>query len=346
MPDSLNARNVIVTGATGWLGQRVIMALQGQSPDPAMPRIEAGSITALVAPGEPTAALLSQGVACVSGDLRDPATLAPLFQKAQDAVLLHLAGLIHPRLRTADFMAVNYQGTMNVMAAAAKAGVARAVIMSSNSPIGYNRAPDQRFDETSPYQPYMGYGRSKQRMEQAVTAAYGDGQGPAIVMVRAPWFYGPGQPPRQTLFFEMIRDGKFPLLGTGQQQRSMGYVDNLAQGIMRAAMAADGALKTYWLADERPYPMLEIIETVQSVLRDNFDIAVTDKILRLPGVIADGARLADWGLQTIGLYHQKIHVLSEMNLTIACDISRAKQELGYQPTISLRQGMRNSIHGA
>jgi len=48
-------------------------------------------------------------------------------------------------------------------------------------------------------------------------------------------------------------------------------------------------------------------------------------------------------LQSVGLYHQKFHVLSEMNMTIACDITRAKEELGYRPLVELREGMRRSI---
>jgi hypothetical protein len=44
----------------------------------------------------------------------------------------------------------------------------RMIVMSSNSPIGFNPSPDHRFDEESPYQSYMGYGRSKMRMEQAL----------------------------------------------------------------------------------------------------------------------------------------------------------------------------------
>src|SRR5262249_60306968 len=57
------------------------------------------------------------------------------------------------------------------------------------------------------------------------------------VLIRPPWFYGPNQPPRQTLFFRMIRDGKMPIVGSGQNLRSMGYVDNLCQGLLLAATA-------------------------------------------------------------------------------------------------------------
>ena len=36
-------------------------------------------------------------------------------------------------------------------------------------------------------------------------------------------------------------------------------------------------------------------------------------------------------------------MLGELNHTIACDISRARDELGYQPTVALEEGMRASI---
>ena len=55
------------------------------------------------------------------------------------------------------------------------------------------------------------------------------------------------------------------------------------------------------------------------------------------------ARLGDAALQRLGLYNQKIHVLSEMNQTIACSIEKAASELGYTPTVSLCEGMRASI---
>jgi nucleoside-diphosphate-sugar epimerase len=53
--------------------------------------------------------------------------------------------------------------------------------------------------------------------------------------------------------------------------------------------------------------------------------------------------MADATLQALGLYHQKIHVLSEMNKTIACSVARAEAELGYKPAVALEEGMRRSL---
>ena len=45
----------------------------------------------------------------------------------------------------------------------------------------------------------------------------------------------------------------------------------------------------------------------------------------------------------VGLYDEKVHVLSEMSLNIACSVGKAERELGYRPTIGLREGMRLGI---
>jgi nucleoside-diphosphate-sugar epimerase len=55
------------------------------------------------------------------------------------------------------------------------------------------------------------------------------------------------------------------------------------------------------------------------------------------------AERIDRTLQRSGRYHQQIHVLGEMNKTIAVDVSVARRELGYEPAIELYEGMRRSI---
>ena len=62
-----------------------------------------------------------------------------------------------------------------------------------------------------------------------------------VVMVRPPWFYGPHQPARQTTFFTLVRTGRFPVFGDGGQRRSMVYIDNLVDGIVRAELTPTDA---------------------------------------------------------------------------------------------------------
>jgi nucleoside-diphosphate-sugar epimerase len=177
-------------------------------------------------------------------------------------------------------------------------------------------------------------------MEALVRAA-----GPPLetVIVRAPWFYGPNQPPRQTRFFRMIKQGRFPLVGDGRQQRSLAYVDDLCQGLLLAARTAEASGRLYWVADARPYTLEEIVATVEDVLEGEFGIPCQRGRLRVPAWVGAAARAADAGLQATGFYQQSIHVLGELGATIACSIERARRELGYEPHVGLREGMVRSV---
>lgn len=339
---SLNTPLVLLTGAGGWLGGRIAAALTTGLPETRLRATGDFRVKALVLPGEDVSQLREQGVEIVTGDIRDMDTVRAFVAGAEGAVLIHMAGVIHPKT-VAQFEAINTQGTINLLTVAQKVGVRRAIIMSSNSPIGCNPHPDHRFTEESPYNPYMGYGRSKMLMEKALRAEIAAGSPTEIVIVRAPWFYGPNQPPRQTLFFKMIKNGKFPIVGSGRNRRSMGYTDNLAQGILLATAHKNAAGEIFWLADETPYTMNEIVETVGKILRQDFGMTVKPNKVRLPNIAAEVATVVDATLQYAGLYHQKIHVLSETNKTIACDVTKATKLLGYAPKISLREGMRLSV---
>ena len=323
----------VVTGAGGWLGTSLVHRFLDD---------REGTIVGLVTDGSEATRLvaLDHRIRPVVGDVRDPASLERLFDGVGGITdVVHTAGVIHPST-FADFDAVNHVGTRNVLEAARRAGVRRFVHVSSNSPFGTNTHPTDRFRNDEPYAPYYGYGESKMHAELAVFEAVE--QGLDAVIVRPPWFYGPYQPPRQTTFFRMVRTGRFPVFGDGTQRRSMAYVDNLAQGIELAELVATGPGRAWWIADERPYEVREIVETVGRALTDEgFDVAPNR--FRVPDFVGRIAERADALIQARGGYHQQIHVLGEMNKTIACDISAARRELGYDPEVDLYEGMRRSI---
>src|SRR5207247_6479788 len=143
-----------------------------------------------------------------------------------------------------------------------------------------------------------------------------------------------------TLFLTKNKAGRVPLVGPGTNRRSMVYVDNLCQGLMLAATSPAARNQTYWIADQRPYTMNEIVSTVADVLEQDFGMPVKRGAIHLPAVASDGAFVADSVLQAVGLYHSKIHVLSEMARTIACSTAKAERDLRYRPAVGLRQGMR------
>jgi nucleoside-diphosphate-sugar epimerase len=341
---SNNDPPVLVTGAAGWLGlglsKVLAQGLEGifdNQPFPTSPL--RGLLSFNDSEGDLSS--IAPEMELFRGDVKQPESLEPFFKRAEGGVLFHCVGVIHPR-KIREFYEVNTKGTLNVLELAEKSGLKRVVVTSSNSPCGNNPHLDHLFDEQSPYNPYMGYGRSKALMEKEIQAKY-ENKPLETVIIRAPWFYGPFQPPRQTDFFVMIRDGRAPILGRGLNRRSMSYIDNLAQGLILAAQVPKASGKIYWLADHRPYSMVEIIDTVERVLEKDFGIKCRHKRMRLPSIISDIAEIVDFSLQKLGVYHQKIHVLSEMNKTIACSISLAEHELGYRPQVGLEEGMRRSV---
>ncbi len=319
----------IVTGAGGWLGRALLHRLCA----------DGRAVRALVTAGERDADL-PHGVEVVVGDVRRPDGLVGLFGGADGVVdVVHTAGVIHPA-RVDDFEEVNARGTRNVMRAALERDVRRVVHVSSNSPFGTNVDRLDTFRNDEPYHPYAGYGQSKMRAELAVFDAVD--QGLDAVIVRPPWFYGPFQPARQTTFFRLVRTGRFPVIGDGRQRRSMVYVDNLVQGVVAAELTVTPPGRAWWIADARPYEVGEIVVTVGRALRaEGFDVA--ENKVRLPAIAGRLAEKADQLLQRRGKYVQQLHVLGEMGTTIACDISVARAEIGYDPAVALEEGMRRSI---
>ena len=89
--------------------------------------------------------------------------------------------------------------------------------------------------------------------------------------------------------------------------------------------------------------MNEIVDTIERLLETEFGQKCAHKRLRLPAFASSFAFAADSALQALGVYHQKIHVLSEMNKTIACSVAKVERELNYRPAIELEEGMRRSL---
>jgi nucleoside-diphosphate-sugar epimerase len=324
--------HILLTGVPGWLGNRFVDVLargyEGEGP------AAAWDLKLLVLKGAGTRGLSAapgRKIDFIEGDVRDAGSL----RKAAEGVdaVIHIAGIIHPK-RISDLYAINTRGTENMLAAAAERGARRFVFISSNS-VGGVRRNGALMTENDPPCPYLHYGKSKYLAEQAVER-YRDRM--ETVILRPCWYYGPNQPDRQTTFFRMIKKGRPIIFGSGNNLRSMTYLDNLCQAMILATAHQQAAGRTYWIADEKPYATNEIYATVADLLG-----VKGFRPVHVPDIVSEGCLAADWLLQTAGLYVKKLHVAGEMNKNIACDVGRAQSELGYRPKIALREGMRRSI---
>ena len=331
--DAPQPRTMVITGAAGWLGQNLVREVAGtRDAVRALVLTEAeGTLLSVVAPS----------VQPVVGDVRDPTALDRLFEGMHGATVVHAAAIIHPARRVQELHDVNVGGTQLVLDRARRAGSGRFVHISSNSPFGANPSPKDRFTEDSPLNPYLGYGRSKADAEALVTIAQARGDLETVIL-RPPWFYGPFQPARQTQWFRAVRRGRFPLVGDGTNRRSMVFTGNLMHGVLRAEVARGAVGRAYWIADGEPVEMRTILTTVREALAlEGLPVSGGQPTLpRVAGVLAE--RL-DALLQSRGRYVQALHVLGELKDTIACDIARAREEIGYDPPTDLLAGMRASI---
>jgi nucleoside-diphosphate-sugar epimerase len=333
-PTAPRAATVVVTGAAGWLGQNLVRALA-----PERARVRALVLSAEEAP---LLELAGPSVEVVVGDVRDPVVVDELFDDVAGATVVHAAGVIHPAGRTRPFFDVNVGGTQLVLDRARRGGAGRFVHISSNSPFGANERPTDRFDEDSPTNPYMGYGKSKLEAESLVVRAAEQGDVDAVIL-RPPWFYGPWAPGRQSQFLRAVGKGRFPLVGDGRQQRSMIYTGNLVDACLCAETATDVTGRAFWVADAEPYELRDIFGGIREALAAEGLPVAGRSLPALPRFGAEVATRLDALLQGADRYVQPLHVLGELKDTIACDISGARLHLGYEPAVGLVEGMRQAI---
>ncbi len=342
---NFETNRVLITGANGWLGKSLVDCLLNgiensheiDKPDKKL------KIKCLYMKGEDCSFLKkkSKNITFVQGDITNINDCLKFTDNAKGAILFHCAGVIHPK-KTSQFFDVNLLGTKNIINASVSGKIKKIIFVSSNSPCGVNPSPEHVFDENCNYNPYFEYGRSKMLMEKLIKETYNRGMIETVI-IRPPWFYGPNQPSRQTRFYKMIKEGKVPIIGDGENKRSMACTINISQGLIRAAISSKASGETYWIADSEPYSFNYIIDTIRSVMDNEFNMNCKNSEIRLPSFVSSLAFHLDKIIQGVGLYNKEIHVLSEMDKTISCSIEKAKNDLGYIPTFDLYNGTLISI---
>lgn len=252
-----------------------------------------------------------------------------------DAVV-HIAGIIHPK-KVKDYFMINTRGTDNMIRASVANGVKKFIYISSNSACGVK---NYAMTEVTVENPYMNYGKSKKEAEDIINEQCILHNTTKGIILRPCWFYGEGQPDRQTKLFKMIKKGKPMIFGDGNNLRSMSYVGNTSRAIQLALdreIVDYTDVETFWIADENAYSTIDIYKEIGKLF------GVEIKPRHIPSIACTVGRIGDKILQKLGKYNQYVHVLGEMDENIACDITYAKEKLGYDPKVSLVEGMKRSI---
>ena len=164
--------------------------------------------------------------------------------KIKDLKVIAIASVIHPE-NYSDFKNVNVNGIKNLYEINKKYNLSKFTYISSNSPFGFNLGKNP-FNELSKYSPKGGYGESKCRAEKFLLSQKETNK---ITILRAPWFHGKNMPERQKKFIRSAAVGKFPLIGLGNNIRSIVDVGDLAQAAINLTFK-ERKHQIYWVSSE------------------------------------------------------------------------------------------------
>ena len=251
---------------------------------------------------------------------------------ADVAVVYHLASAhLDVTLPDAVYDDINVAATVRLARAALDQGVTRFVHCSSVGVMGDITNPPA--DEQTPCRPTNVYGRSKLAGERAIMALAAEQNAP-IVVVRPAWVYGPGCPRTERLF-RLIKKGRFPIFGSGQNRRHPIYVADLVTGLELAGSVSDIEGELFILAGNQS---VELKILLQAIARAN---DVNPPAFHLPMFLGSGA---GYFFQFVYRLLGKSPPISPRSLDFyrennAYDIDKAKRLLGFAPVYSLQAGM-------
>lgn len=270
----------------------------------------------------------------ISGDINTP----ELWREQLEAVdlVIHTAAIVSNTASMDLAWAVNVRGTARLLDACLTAGVKRFVQLSSVAANGFD-FPDG-VNEDYPLRP-MGntYVDTKIASEHAVLACHASGRMDCTI-IRPGDVYGPGSRPWVILPLEMIRTGKFLLPAHGKGVFSPVYIDDLVQGIILAAGKEEGRGQIFILSGDGGVSCEEFFGHLARMLGEGTKLRKTSTRMAL--WLAEGlgglARL--FGLNS-ELGRGAIDMLSRQN---GYSIEKARTMLGYEPAISIEEGMRRT----
>ena len=225
---------LLVTGASGFLGRRVVQALQQAGHSPVRCLLHRS-------PGD---GALPDGVEYAHGSVQDPASLAAAMDGI-DAVV-HLVGIIRERRPSTTFAAVNHGGTRNVAEAAKAAGVRHVVYVSA-----LGARDDARFP----------YARSKWLGEQEII-----GSGVPYTILRPSILFGEGDEFFNTLAALVKMLPLVPVAGSGANRFQPIAADDVARCVATAVLREAYYGRVIEVGGPRQYTYRELLRTVATVL--------------------------------------------------------------------------------
>jgi nucleoside-diphosphate-sugar epimerase len=315
---------VLVTGATGFTGGHLARRL-----------LSDGESVRVLAREPARAADLSRlGIDVMAGDLTDPHAVRRATHGVD--VVYNIAALYRePGLPASTYRAINALAVGTLVEAAAAAGARRVVQCSTVGVHGDIKSPPA--NEDAPISPGDIYQDTKAEGEVLAREAAAR-TGIELVIARPTGIYGPNDT-RLFKVFGAIARGRFVLVGNGRNFYHVTYIDDLCSGLRLCGTVEAARGRTYILAGPSVTTLMDLVRITSEI------VGRPAPRLRVPFWPVWAASAAcEVVTRPLGirppLYRRRVDFFRKSR---AFDISRARRELGYAPTVNLRDGIRRTL---
>lgn len=315
---------ILVTGGTGFTGKALVKRLLD----------EGHNVVALDnKEGIKTQELREWGAEVVIGTVTD----RPLIQKTMQGIeyVYHLAAAFRELdVPNTYYDDVNIGGTKICLEEAHKAGVKKFVYCSTCGVHGNVESPPA--NEDAPINAADYYQQTKYDAEPFVHE-YVD-KGMNTVIIRPAAIYGPGDKERFGMIYRQVKKGFFPIFGDGKTLYHPLYIDNLVDSFLDVLPLEVGNRGTYLIADEEYIEIKDLVQKVaDSMAKDAKIVHLPFAPIRFLSVVVE--KVCKPLKLSPPIFPRRVDWFKQNR---AFDISRAKQEIGYNPKVKIVEGLKNT----
>ena len=336
LPPTLNgtADNLLnlVTGGTGLLGSHIVEQLVRAG----------GRVRALVRPGSDVGFLRSQGVELVQGDLTDPASLDRACAGADR--VYHAAAKVGDWGPWSQFVRISIEGTRNLIESAASANIKRFVHISSISAYGHPDGNGLVLDETAPLghrlHRWSYYSRAKVEAEELVWAAHQAGR-LVVTVIRPSWLYGPRDRATMGRLIASIRRRKAKLIGRGDNRLNVVHASNVAEAAILAGESDAAIGQAYNCSSDGVLTQEQYFNRVAAALGEPpVTRRVRFRVAKMAALLFECVGHAFRTTRPPLVTRYSVWLIGRRCFF---DCTKAREQLGWQSTISYEEGIPAAV---
>lgn len=312
---------ILVTGGTGFTGKALVKRL-----------LDDGHQVVVLdyKEGLKTQELREMGAEVVLGSVTDKEIVSRSMKGVE--IVHHLAAAFR-ELGVAEsyYWEVNVEGTRNVLQAAFDQKVKKFVYCSTCGVHGNIDNPPG--GEDAPIRPADYYQKTKYEAEPIVLDYFR--RGLKAVILRPAAIYGPGDPERFFMIFKRVARGSFPMFGDGKTSYHPLYVENLVDSFLLAQQPGRGDGEAFLIADEEYVGIEDLVRRVGRAL--NVDVKIRHFPITPVVVAGHICETICKPLKIVPpIFPRRVDWYRQNR---AFKIDKAKQGLGYRPSVGLDEGL-------